>query len=257
MAPMFVSDLSKDPFGGKIVFVIYSEPKIGKTELLLDMLRKHEDQRLYLISADKGDTRVRLDHAPYQGRMAVARPTTLREWRQTMVEVQSLVKSSFAKGRKASDMWVCIDTVTSMQLQLLAEARKLDVAVGRSGKRGIQDGDEFSRDLLTQVDYNVNLGHMVEVTNELLSLPANIVMMALEKKGQDGRPACPALSGQSKDKIVGDADIIARLVIGEGGKRVLQCQPGDDFTAGDRTGKLAPVERADLYALRQKIFAPK
>lgn len=252
---MFVTDLSKDPFGGKINFCIYSAEKIGKTTMVFKMLKEHPEARVYLISADNGDTAARLDPAPYQGRLAIARPKTLKEWRDTLKELKVKVQSSIAKGTIAGNVWAVVDHVTSMQGELLSESRKLAVSVGKSGKGNIAEaGDEYSRDMLTQVDYNVNLGHMTEITNELLSLPCNVLMLGLEKKGFDGGPYSINLSGQGKAKVLGDADVIARLVVGDKDSRVLICHPTDDTQAGDRTGKLAKFEPPDLWALRQKIF---
>lgn len=252
---MFVTNLSTDPFGGKIIFCIYSQEKLGKTTLIYKMLKEHPETRVYLVSADNGDTASRLDPTPYQGRLAVARPKTLREWRLTMNELKANIKASIIKN-KPSNVWAVIDHVTAMQGELLTESRKLAVQLGKSGKGNIDTaGDEYSRDMLTQVDYNVNLGHMIEITNELLALPCNIVMFGLEKKGFEGAPITISLAGQGKAKVLGDADVIARLVVGDKDTRVLLCRPGDDFQAGDRTGKLAAVEPADLWALREKIFA--
>lgn len=250
---MFVTDLSKDPFGGKISFCIYGAEKLGKTTLILKMLKDHPETRVYLVSADNGDTAARLDPAPYQGRLAIARPRSLKMWRDTMKELDAKVKTSIQKN-SSHNVWAVIDHMTAMQGELLTESRKLAVSTGRSGKGKIEDADEYSRDLLTQVDYNVNLGHMVEVTNMLLSLPCNVVMFGLEKKGFNDSIISINLSGQGKAKVLGDADVIARLTIGENNTRVLLCQPGDDYQAGDRTGKLGAVEPADLWALRQKIF---
>lgn len=255
MSGSFISDLSHDPFGGRIVYLIYGAWKIGKTDLLLRMLKAHADEGVILISADKGDTKVRLDSAPYQGRLLIARPTSLHEYRVATAEATKLVAKS---KRPAGALWCVLDTVTAMQNQLLAEARKLSVSSAKSGKGRIEEGDEYLRDMTTQVDYNVNLGHMAEITNALMRLPCNIVFLALERKDgpQDGpKTANPSLSGQSRDKVAGDADVIARMVKEDGGERKLLVAPGSGWNAGDRTGKLAAEEPADLWAMHQKIVA--
>ena len=257
MSGSFISDLSHDPFGGRIVYLIFGKPKLGKTSLLLRMLKEHQDQTALLISADKGDTQVRLDPGSYQGRLAISRPTTLREWRVCIHEATTRIENA-VKKRPPGTVWCVLDTTTHMQVQLLTESRKLSVMTAKSGKGRIEDGDEYTRDLITQVDYNVNLGHMAEITNSLMRLPCNLVFFALERTDTDAferKTSVPSLSGQSRDKVMGDADVIARLVKDDGEARRLLVAPGSGWTAGDRTGRLAAEEPADLWAMHQKILA--
>ena len=254
----FITNHEQDPHRGRLTYLIYGWWKTGKTSLLLRMLKEHSDQVVYLLSADKGDKQVSLTPRAFPT-LAIARPTTLGEWRADVKEVADRVDRLISqKKRKAHNIWVAVDTISHCQVQLLAESRKLAVSVARSGKGRIESDDEYVRDALTQVDYNVNLGHMAEITNALGRLPCNVVYIALErreKSDEGANPkgfATPSLSGQALDKIAGDADVVARLVADDAGKRTLHIAPGSMWTAGDRTGRLSATEPADIWALHQK-----
>lgn len=248
---MFQTDLSADPFVRRLVWLIYGVPKVGKTSLILDMIEKTKDIA-YVISADKGTKRAGMDPQKYKGRLAIAYPGSLREYRDSINEMESRIKAVTQKV-SPERVWAVIDTINAMQIQLLAEGRKLSVTSAKSGRGRIEDADEYVRDAVTQVDYNVNLGLMAELTNAVMRLPCNVVFIALEKQeDRDGsKTAIPALSGQSKEKVTGDADVIARMTIVDG-KRKLCIQPGAGWYAGDRTGIYQAEEEPDLHALAMR-----
>lgn len=247
--------------------MVYGQSKIGKTTLVLNLVEPYlgkstkEGPVCYLISADRGTKKIHLAGDRYEGRIAIAYPNTLAEWRETVKELGVRI-NKVAKFKSAKDIWIVLDTVTHMQNQLLTESRAIDVKSfspkRNKGNRGKAD-DVFVRDATTQVDWNINLTHMGELTNSLLKLPANVLTIALEKEGRDsaGRATYgPALSGQSREKIVGDADIVARMMVHpkDGDKRVLLVGTGNGSVAGDRTGKLKRLIPARLSYLQEKIF---
>jgi hypothetical protein len=256
----FITDPTNDPYLGRHIYMIYGVPGTGKTSAILNLIEQHPDQKVYYLSVDKGLTKLRDMNpagfeAKYKGKMAWAYINGLRDMREALIELRDVKIKNLMTKVSSDNIWCVIDTVSHLQSQLLAEARKLDVSKGNKKGGKIQDDDEYVRDLLTQVDYNVNLGHMVEITNAMLALPCNVVFLALEKNDTDRydrKIAVPALSGQSREKICGDTDVIARMVI-ENGERKFFVQPGDGFYAKDRLGKLDPVEPPDFWALHQKI----
>jgi hypothetical protein len=264
----FITDFRDDPFAGRLLMLVYGRQKIGKTSLLLKLVEpwqgkpSKEGPIVYLISADRGTKRIHLDGDKYKGRIAIAYPGELREYRRSVAEVHERVEKMLKK-KQPKDIWVAIDTVTHMQILLLTEARTIEVKAQEAKKRKSRDPENaYVRDALTRVDYNVNLGHMAEITNAILRLKANILFIALEKEARDANDrsfTVPALSGQSKEKILGDADIVARMSISpkDADSRVFLLAPGQGWDAGDRTGRLDEMEPADLQSVYDKVFRTK
>jgi len=249
--------------------LVYGQSKIGKTTLLLDLVDPFigkpvkEGPICYLVSADRGTKRIHLEGTKYEKRIAIAYPLTLHEYRTVVAELEVRIKK-VAKVKSSRDIWVILDTVTHMQDQLLTECRMVDVKnyAPKRAKQKKPEDDVYARDATTQVDWNINLTLMCELTNSLLKLPANVLMIALEKEGRDsaGRTTySPALSGQSREKIIGDADVCARMVPHpkDPEKRVFMLRPGKGWVAGDRTNRLNAIEPARLSHLQKKIFTPE
>lgn len=244
--------------------LIYGKPKIGKTSLLLRLVQPWEGVLVkdggpivFLISADKGTKQIQLDPQKYQGRIKIAYPDTLSDWRRTAAEVFERV-SNARKIKAAKDIWVCIDTVGHMQNMLLAEARTIEARDARQ-KKGTKPEDAYLREMTTRVDYGINLCHMGELSNSFLRTPANIVMLAVEREKADAngrKEHSVSLSGQSHDKIIGDADVFARMVL-DNDKRMFLLRAGSNYDAGDRTGRLDNKEPADLAHVYEKIFGNK
>lgn len=276
--PGFV-DIGSDPMEGRLVWFIYGRPKTGKTSMFMHLVERHPDQRVFILSADKGTQRIRANAGPYKGKIAIAYPMHLKEWRTTVRQLREKV-IALRQKKAATDVWIVIDTVNMMQAQLLTESRKIAAQKqGKGGKLIVPEGQDpnaakndstrvvddaaYARDIQTQLDWGINLALMTELTNEILALPVNVVFIALEKTEKDEferNIAVPALSGQTNGKILGDADIIARLRV-ERGERKLYCTSRDgECYAGDRTDKLDEVEcgsaypdgKIDLYMLHRK-----
>jgi hypothetical protein len=130
---------------------------------------------------------------------------------------------------------------------LLSEARKISLR----NPDAKDDRDEYVRDITTQADWGINLGLMSECANVLNSYPCNIVTICLERESRTSRRPEPSISGQSKDRIMGDADLIMRLVVEKDGRKFLTSALDG---AGDRSGVLEEAEKPDLIAIRNKIF---
>jgi hypothetical protein len=193
----------------------------------------------------------------YKGRISIVYLDSLALWRIAIAELQGKM-AGLMKRKSMRDIWIMVDTVTNMQTQLLTEARSIEInRQGTSRKQSRKPEDQYYRDATCQVDYNINLTQMAELTNSLLKLPANILMIAHEKETQDNNQRklyIPAMSGQSREKVIGDADIVARMVVESDDSRVFLLRPGKGFDAGDRTGRLDPSEPADLAVIQNKIF---
>jgi hypothetical protein len=255
---MLISDLSQDPYGGRVVLMLYGRPKIGKTTAILNMV-KDKGQFLYIMSMDKGTMKVRQNPKSYQGKMVVAYPNDLREIRVDLSAMKERITKLVGKVGSAK-VWMVVDTVTHMQDILLTESRKIDVnnPSFKNNERRQQDaGDAYLRDMGTRVDFMVNIGHMTEVGSAVLSMPCNVIFVALEKADKDrkDRPTmAPRLSGQSYGKYMGDVDAILRMDMAGENERIFQCMPTPDFEAGDRSGRLQATEPADLVAIREKML---
>jgi hypothetical protein len=130
---------------------------------------------------------------------------------------------------------------------LLTEARKMSLKKPETS----EDHDEYMRDITTQADWGINLGLMSEVANMLNSYPCNIVNIALERENRTTHRPEPAMSGQSRDRFMGDADLILRLTADNKGRK-FHTSVLDG--AGDRSGVLNEVEEPDLIVIRDKIF---
>ena len=273
----FVTDLAGDPVGNRVVFGLYGRPGTGKTTLFLDLVRCPEgvapkdhtadptSQRLCLFSADKGTLAVTLNPEPYQGRLAISRPDSLRELRKDLREVDMRIARMVDKGTSPRRIWAVVDTTTALQTMLLTEARKIDVTGARKGKGGRIE-DDYERDMVTPADYTINLTHVAEVVNALLALPCNIGFTFLEKTEKDEKRGTsikvPMMSGQARELVVGHCDVLARVEKpGEGEERLMHVSPSPEFDGKDRTGRLDKVELVerksglpDLVRLYQKIL---
>ncbi len=246
----FTKKFSEDPLRNRVYLLVHSEPKVGKTHMVLDLVRNHGDY-IVLFSFDEGTFEVRKEPEVYESKLAIAKPTSLKGLRDDMHEgamiVERLVKAGVPRWR----IWAVVDTVTHMQNRLMVEARQINVK--NPDARDIRR--DFVRDATTEVDFNINLTHMSEVANFLASLPCNIVVNALSReeyveRKKTGR-VLPAITGQSSLRFCGDADAILYLNRDNEGRRWLEC---DGETGGDRSGMLDKKEPADLRLLAAKML---
>lgn len=246
----FTKKFSEDPLRNRVYLLVHSEPKVGKTHMVLDLVRNHGDY-IVLFSFDEGTFEVRKEPEVYESKLAIAKPTSLKGLRDDMHEgamiVERLVKAGVPRWR----IWAVVDTVTHMQNRLMVEARQINVK--NPDARDIRR--DFVRDATTEVDFNINLTHMSEVANFLASLPCNIVVNALSReeyveRKKTGR-VLPAITGQSSLRFCGDADAILYLNRDNEGRRWLEC---DGETGGDRSGMLDKREPANLRALAAKML---
>lgn len=247
----FTKRFGDDPLGKRIYALVYGDPKIGKTHMVLDLVRKHGDY-VVLFSLDKGTIAVRQDPETFKGKLAIAYPSGLREMRSDMVEATTVI-SKLAKAVPRSKIWVVVDTATHLQMKLLAEARKINVLNPDSR----DPRSEYVRDAVVEADWNVNLAHMNEVADFLVDAKCNVVVTAHAKQESVDRKKTgrmvPALSGQSYSRFVGDADAILHLTQNKEGKRYLEAMTGDGL-GGDRTGNLSRIEEPDLKVLQERMI---
>lgn len=247
----FIKKFGSDPLAERIYALIYGVEGIGKTRMVLDLVKKHGDF-VVLFSIDRGDLAVKQEPDTYEGKMAIGYPRSLRELRELMQEGESLIAQLAKKGVPRSRIWVVVDTATHLQSKLLAEARKINVRNPES--RDVRN--EYVRDAVVEVDYGINLAHMSELADFLVDVKANVVVTALEKservkRDETGR-VIPAISGQSATRLQGDADVILRLTKDKKGKRYLVLNAADAL-GKDRSARLDDREPADLKLLQQKV----
>ena len=226
---------------------LYGKAKIGKTYMLLQASAQHGIP-LYLLSLDKGDTYMRQHREEF--------PRVMVTYPETFGEVKDAISYCFSKAEKLvgkfgpNGVIVALDTASHLQSMLMqqqgAAAKSRKVSVGRD-----------TVELTTQADWGVNLQLMTQVMLLLRDLPCLVVVTALEKSdsGGDKPAACPAISGQSYHRVLGDCDAIVRLTIKGAGNRILQCHPTTAWEGGDRTGRLSGREPADFHALVAKMIA--
>jgi hypothetical protein len=266
----YITDFSQDPFKDQFVVGIHGKPGSGKTTAILDLARC--GQFVFLVSIDRGTSRVRLDPRPYKGRLAVAYPQSNEEIKDVArITVEEKVPGLIKKGVPGERIWICVDTATHLQQKLLHEVREFDIMHPEARTRLRRDSkNEFSRrilDFTTDLDWNVNAGMMNALSEILLRNPVNIVFTFLEKNGNDSKQryrAIPALQGSSQVKFVGDLDVLLHLYVGPGGERVFHTRTSLAWDAKDRFGVLdenEPFVRVEdgakvpaLLAIRRKIF---
>jgi len=227
--------------------LMFGAPKVGKTRTILELVKR--GNYVCLMTTDHGTLEVYRNPTLYKGRLVVAEVYTLNDMRNALVEGKEIVKKLIKNGVSPRDIWACIDTVTHLQIMLLLEARKVSLKRPDSTD---DDRDDYVRDMTTQADWGINLGLMAEVSNMLNSYPCNIINIALEREDRTTHRPSPAISGQSQQRLVGDADLILRMAFDPSSGRTFKTSVLDG--AGDRSGILLDTEQPDLLAIRNKIF---
>lgn len=244
----FITDFGSAEFAvPKVYFHLYGAPKVGKTRTVLDLVAKHRDF-MVMISTDHGLFWVRQEPQLFEKRLAVASPMKLKDLRSDLESGVMRVKQLLKKGVNPSRIWFVLDNVTHLQQRLLVEARKVKLRGA-----GAEIADEMIREVATEFDWNVNLGHMSEVANILESVPCNVITIALEKEEREERRSTgriiSAISGQSYNRFVGDADAVLHLDADDKGRRYLSVH-------GDRSGMLKDVVEVTDLKLVQKAMMP-
>lgn len=246
----FTKKFSEDPLKDRVYLLVHSEPKVGKTHMVLDLIRKH-GHFVIMLSFDSGTFEVRQNPESFEGKLAIATPSSLQQLRDDMHEGTMMVEQLVRKGVPRSNIWVCIDTVNAMQGKLMIEARKINV----KNPDARDSRKEFVRDAVTEVDYNVNLAHMGEVADWLSQVRCNVVINSISKEEYVERKktgkVIPAITGQSAIRIAGDADAIVCLDRDREGRRWISC---DLESGGDRSGRLHAREEADLVRIRDRML---
>lgn len=79
----FTKKFSEDPLRNRVYLLVHSEPKVGKTHMVLDLVRKHGDFVL-LYSFDEGTFEVRQNPEVFESKLAVAKPVSLKGLRDDM-----------------------------------------------------------------------------------------------------------------------------------------------------------------------------
>lgn len=257
----YVRDFADDPLAKRVYLVLFGPGKIGKTRAALGLVTEHK-QYVFLLSVDGGILYVRQNPGLFKGKLGAyveKGPWTLRSARANLNEVRTRVEAAAKKGVAPEKIWVVLDTVTHLQTALLAEARKVVVNKGH-GKELAAINDEYEREMVTQVDYQVNLGHMAEIADMLVGMPCNVVVNCLEKAESKGREktgvVLPALSGGAYTRILGDADAVLHIETRGSDtdkERFFKTfvQGGD---SGDRSGNLEAIEPADLKHIQNKML---
>lgn len=95
---------------------------------------------------------------------------------------------------------------------------------------------------------------MSEVANVLESVPCNVITIALEKEEREERRSTgriiSAISGQSYNRFVGDADVVLHLDMDDKDRRYLSVH-------GDRSGLLeSKINSTDLKLVQKAMMPP-
>ena len=243
----FITDFGSPEFAvPKVYLHLYGSPKVGKTRTVLKLVEDHRDF-MVMISTDNGLFWVRQEPHLFEKRLAVASPTNLKELRADLESGVMRVKQLLRKKVNPSRIWFVIDNLTHLQQRLLVEARKVKLKGA-----GAEIADEMIREVATEFDWNVNLGHMSEVASVLETVPCNVITIALEKEERDERRATgkiiSAISGQSYNRFVGDADAVLHLDVDEKDNRFLSVH-------GDRSNKLpSKLAETDLKLIQADMM---
>jgi hypothetical protein len=249
----FVRDFTVDPYADRVYLLIFGAQKIGKTHLLLDLVRNH-GQALILFDVDRGAFEVRKDPKSFRGRLVKSDAMSLRDLRKDLRGAIPIVEKAARKlGRE--NTWIAFDTVTQAQTKLISEARMVNV----KNPDARDPRDEFIRDAVIEVDWNINLGHMSELADALLDMRCNVVVTAHSRSEKSGRKETgrniPALSGQSYNRFLGDADALLELNSFKDGERYLSPFIFGSDVGGDRSGNLTdPSYPADLTFIRKTML---
>lgn len=254
----FLKDLGADPLSSRVYLVLFGPGKIGKTRAALNLVTDHK-QLVYILSVDRGLLYAFQNPKLFKGRLGAyveSGAWTLRTTRKNLADVRARIDAKVRDGVNPGRLWVVVDTITHLQTAMLAEARHVQVSGGH-GKEMAKLADEYEREMVTQVDYMVNLGHMSEIADALVGMPCNVVVNALEKAETKGRDKTgvmlPALSGGAYTRILGDADAVMHLETDKEGDRFFKTfVQGSD--SGDRSGNLERTETADLMHIRNKML---
>lgn len=245
---MFTTELGTSKYADRAYVLLYGPPKIGKTHAILDLASRSRggSHVIVYLSVDRGLIELHRNAGDYQGRVVVEEDIrTLKDVRRALDSARSWV-TRIAKKKDRGKIWVALDTVTHLQNRLLAEARRINI---KAQKHDV--GDEYIREMVTEVDWGVNLGHMSEVADALDAMPCNVVTVALERDEKIDRKETgykvPGIRGQSFDRFTGDADAILRVTKGKSGARYFRPMHGD------RLGVLEEREPADLAMIQRKL----
>jgi hypothetical protein len=238
----------------RLYLLIYGQGKIGKTRAVLDAVETH-GHYMVMLSTDKGLIYVSQNPEPFNKKLAVAEPRTLEQMRKALKLGEKKVSNLIKQGVPEHKIWFVIDNATHLQQRLMNEARKVFIG---SGRGNVQKSNEYEREMTTDMDYQVNLGHMTEIADVLDSIPCNVVVIALEKDEYDkkrettGRKL-PQIGGQPAVRFIGDADAVLHLRRDK--KGVAYFQIHDSGAGGDRSGKLDKTEPADVVYVVNKMRA--
>lgn len=257
-----VRDFEDDPLSKRVVLLVFGPAKIGKTLTALNLVTESRDF-VILISVDHGAFQVRQNPGAYKGRLLRSDADNLVELRRDFKEAKLTVQRLFKQKVDAARIWVVLDTVTHLQTSLMKEARKVAVRNESNELKQGSMGEEYLREMTIQVDYLVNLGHMAEVMDELLSFPCNVVLNALDKEEskrvgdksvKTGRTV-PSISGsQVTSRVLGDVDAILEIRELQDGARVFRTFVDGSTRGGDRSGRLDKFEPLDLKHVREKML---
>lgn len=138
--------------------------------------------------------------------------------------------------------WVCIDSVSEVAEQILAEA-----------KERLKDGRQIYGDLNER---------MMDLLRKFRDLPMNVYMSCKQEREKDelsGRTLyMPSMPGRRLTQGIAylfDEVFALRVETDDNGPyRVLQCQPDGRYEAKDRSGRLEALEAPHLGKVHSKIM---
>ena len=243
-----VTNMEECPYGDRKIYLLYGNSGIGKSWSIYHIAEKGEF--VYLISADRGTGYLKKNWKKYKGHIIVYYVHNMQDVRQAIKSIHDRIEKIGAK-KGYSKLWVAIDTLSHLQKKLLYGARQSQVENPEKEHKKLS---HKIRDMVAQVDWNINAVQMTEIMEKLLDFPCNVVMTALEKCDPDSkldRPRnFPDLSGAAYTKVIGDCDVAIRISLDEQDKRRFYCHLTGGWYAKDRFDVLPEESEPNLLKIR-------
>lgn len=219
-----------------INFLVYAEPKVGKTRLVASAVDVEDCAPVLLIDTEQGS----MSAKPYSG-LQVVQIATYQDLLKVLKSLRELVAAELNGGPQFPYGTVIIDTMSELQR----------LAMDHILKKGMEKAAELDRikdpDVPEIADHGRVLKQMHAVTRGFKNLPCHFLATS-HAQVDTSRPthpkAKPMFTGKFADEIAGQFDIVLYLYKKEVDgvqKRIILTEATDTTVAGDRTETLPTI----------------